>query len=561
MLGLELAVLRGFLTQSEAAQWKQLLSLGDVGPLLELFFGGDFRGVLQSPLVQGLLCGDSGHVGEGTGGSHVGEGTDLETHLEKRMKRYLSSAPEDEHEHRELVLLLVAVSSLQMFAQNNWTGPSLELQEESLRQSLYSCRLQEFSESQNKPDECSGSSLSNTTDTAAPGNKKGKKGSAVKPQPPPEPLELLPPEGLAVGALSLCVARAGAQSRGVPLYHHIAALRSTWQTGQLHVPSLLVSVLSCGKSSPGKLHLFEEVFLIPKPGLGARQVSPDALPHMPSHLPPYSDVQSNLLLLQIVSIALDLQTEFQRILSARTKAEALGALPSDSGAPCLIAERPEQPLELLGEACSNLGLSLGSELFLGLSCAAPGLFSFSKGKYEAGVGMLKSPDEMVELLQALVIRFPSVVALVDPLRREDREQWERLGALLSDTCSLLSDVTYREQGPPPPGVRGHILKHAHHVTISDLIRVSAEQEGSVLLGTSHGEPSSDPALPDLAVGLGLDFLKMGGLCGAERTSQYNRIIAIEDELEREGRLFFKEELVLPIFPQRPASSPESRPES
>ncbi|KAJ0067097.1 hypothetical protein NL108_012478 [Boleophthalmus pectinirostris] len=113
MLCVELCLLRGFLTRSEAENFKQnVFNLKDVGPLLELFFEGDFRAVLQTPLVQDLLRGD---------GEHVEEDLDLEVHLEKRLKTYLDAAAEQDN--RQLLLLVVAVSSLQMFAQSNWTGP------------------------------------------------------------------------------------------------------------------------------------------------------------------------------------------------------------------------------------------------------------------------------------------------------------------------------------------------------------------------------------------------------------------------------------------------------
>ncbi|XP_055018875.1 enolase 4, partial [Boleophthalmus pectinirostris] len=394
---------------------------------------------------------------------------------------------------------------------------------------FYSSRLVDLSESCSKLDDSSSTSLSNTTDAQGPGNRRGKKGSAVRPPPPPEPPELLVPGGLCVGALSLSVARGGAQSRGVALYQHIAQLKNPHPPVAPHlpVPSVLVSVLSCGKTAPGKLHLFEEVLLIPRPGLRASQV---------------------------VQAAQDVQREMQRILGAQSKTGAFGALLSDCGAPCLSAEKVEQPLELLSDACANLDLRLGQELYVGLSCAAPALYDHVRCKYEVCSGLLKSPDELVDLLQNLILKFPSVVTVIDPLRREDVEQWERLSSSVSSSCSLLSDVTFRAGAPPPPGVRGHVLKHADHVTVSDLIRASVEQEacaGSVLLGPAHSEPASDSALPDLAVGLGLDFVKLGGLSGAERSSRYNRLLAIEDELQRDGRLIFRDELRPPIFPQRP----------
>lgn len=42
----------------------------------------------------------------------------------------------------------------------------------------------------------------------------------------------------------------------------------------------------------------------------------------------------------------------------------------------------------------------------------------SKGKYNVATGSLKSPDELVDLYQALISKYPAVVALIDPLRKE-----------------------------------------------------------------------------------------------------------------------------------------------
>lgn len=39
-----------------------------------------------------------------------------------------------------------------------------------------------------------------------------------------------------------------------------------------------------------------------------------------------------------------------------------------------------------------------------------------------------------------------------------------------------------------------------------------------------------------AVGLGLNYIKLGGLNGAERMTKYNRLISIEEELAHQGIL-------------------------
>ncbi|XP_032397888.1 enolase 4 isoform X2 [Etheostoma spectabile] len=310
---------------------------------------------------------------------------------------------------------------------------------------------------------------------------KGKKSNtAEKSFPPAEPPEPVLPGSLAIGSVSLAVAKTGAKTQGIPLYKYVAALKKIEVPTQFHIPVSLVTLLSCGKTSPGKLSLLEEVILIPKSGQRVKQ---------------------------IVTMTLELQKEMMRIVNASTKAG-------------------------------------------------------SKGKYEIATGVLKSPDELVDLYQTLISKYPVVVALIDPFRREDIDQWEKLSNAIGNSCSLLSDITYKSKAPPLPGVRGHILKHIHETTISDLICITSEHQGSVLMGTTYSEPCSDDSLSDIAVGLGLDYVKLGGLRSAETMTKFNRLISIEEELAQQGILVCEEKHPPPLFtkkPQRQSATAESAP--
>lgn len=227
--------------------------------------------------------------------------------------------------------------------------------------------------------------------------------------------------------------------------------------------------------------------------------------------------------------------------------EATQATLHSSGALAVSYERPEQPLDLISEACANLGLALGTEIHVALNCAARELIDYSKGKYEVTAGVLKSPDELVDVYQSLVSKYPAIVALINPFRREDKVHWEKLSSVIGDSCSLLFDVTYKIKALPHLGVRGHILKHTDEMTVSDLISITSEHQGSVLLGTTYSEPCDNDSLSDIAVGLGLDYVKLGGLSGAERMTKYNRLISIEEELAQQGILASKEKHPPPLF--------------
>uniref|UniRef100_A0A8C9ZYI8 Enolase 4 n=1 Tax=Sander lucioperca TaxID=283035 RepID=A0A8C9ZYI8_SANLU len=321
---------------------------------------------------------------------------------------------------------------------------------------------------------------------------KGKKSNtAEKSFPPAEPPEPVLPGSLAIGSVSLAVAKTGAKTQGIPLYKYIAV------PTQFHIPVSLVTLLSCGKTSPGKLTLLEEVILIPKAGQRVKQ---------------------------ILTMTLELQKEMMRIVDTSTK-----AMLCDSGVLAVNYERPEQPLDLITEACTNFGLALGTEIHLAVHCAAPELMDYSKGKYEIATGVLKSPDELVDLYQTLISKYPAVVALIDPFRREDIDQWEKLSNVIRNSCSLLSDITYKSKAPPLPGVRGHILKHIHETTVSDLICITSEHQ--VCLSQSVAL-----LLLPQAVGLGLDYIKLGGLRSADTMTKFNRLISIEEELAQQGIL-------------------------
>ncbi|XP_078129351.1 tetratricopeptide repeat protein 27 [Sander vitreus] len=117
-LDVEIPVLRGFLTASEAAEWKQnIFRTAEAGSLLESLMEGDFEAVLLSPQVLDLLAGDGS----------CSDGEDIEAYLEKRVLLYLTCGTNDDQTNRELAVMALAVSCLHMFAQSNWTGPPVSI--------------------------------------------------------------------------------------------------------------------------------------------------------------------------------------------------------------------------------------------------------------------------------------------------------------------------------------------------------------------------------------------------------------------------------------------------
>ncbi|NXR62575.1 ENO4 Enolase, partial [Rhadina sibilatrix] len=369
--------------------------------------------------------------------------------------------------------------------------------------------------------------------------KKGGKGKKVlveeKPIPPAEPAEPVLCGSLAIGGTSLAIAKAGATICHVPLYLYTALLKHNQESPkEMTLPLPMVTLLNCEKNSPTKLKLVKEVMLIPPAELSFKQGIERVL-----------DIQKEMTrLLESPGKTPGLQTESKKGKAQKAVPPTLKGI---SRLGCLTTgyDSLEQLLLLMQTACNNIGLQLGRDMYLALNCAAHELMDYDKEKYEILTGTFKSPDEMVAMYVEIMNKFPFIIALIDPLRKEDREQWSSICCALGSKCYLIAEDAATEisklktdQNINIAMCSGVVLKYINQTKVSDLIELTGILDGQrhiTILGSPDGE-SSDESLVDLAVGLGARFLKLGGLCRGERVAKYNRLLAIEEELAANGAL-------------------------
>uniref|UniRef100_A0A8C7ADU9 Enolase 4 n=1 Tax=Neovison vison TaxID=452646 RepID=A0A8C7ADU9_NEOVI len=378
------------------------------------------------------------------------------------------------------------------------------------------------------------------------GQKQGKNDTFTeKPIVPPEPVEPVLNGSMAIGAVSLAVAKTRAILDNNPLYLNIALLKQSGQEQptKLTLPLPMVSLVSCGKSSPGKLNLMKEVMCIPHPGLTARQ-GVEMLLEIQKHIN------------KTIEMPPPPKTETKKGHngSKRGQQPITGKM-SHLGCLTINYDTIEQPLVLIQGICANLGLDLGTNLHLAINCAAHELMDYSRGKYEVMLGTYKNAAEMVDLYVDLINRFPAIIALIDPFRKEDSEQWDSICNALGSRCYIIAGAASKsiskllEGGDiSTPKSSGLVIKHTNQTTISDLVEITSlldSKQRVAVFGSAEGE-SSDDSLVDLAIGLGVRFIKLGGLSRGERITKYNRLFTIEEELLQSGTLGFNEEHI--FFP-------------
>nr|XP_021392940.1 enolase 4 [Lonchura striata domestica] len=341
----------------------------------------------------------------------------------------------------------------------------------------------------------------------------------VNPIPPAEPAEPVLRGSLAIGGTSLAIAKAGATISRVPLYLHTALLKHNQESPkEMTLPLPMVTVLNCEKKLPTKLKLVKEVMLIPPVELSLQQG---------------------------IERVLDIQKEITRLFESPAKRPPPLKRISHLGCLTIGYDNLEQLLLQLQTACNNIGLELGIDMYLAINFAAHELMDYGKGKYEILTGTFKTPDEMVAMYVEMIDNFPFIIALIDPLRKEDRDQWSSICCALGSKCYLIAEDAATQisklttdQNINIAMCSGVVLKYTNQTKVSDLIELTGVLHGQrrvTILGSPDRE-SSDESLVDLAVGLGARFLKLGGLSRGERVAKYNRLLAIEEELAANGAL-------------------------
>ncbi len=302
----------------------------------------------------------------------------------------------------------------------------------------------------------------------------------------------------AILGVSLAVAKAAADARGLPLYRYVGGVDSTL------LPVPMMNILNGGVHADNPID-FQEFMVMP---VGA----------------------------ETFSEALRCGAEIFHALKAGLHAKGLSTSVGDEGgfAPDIASARAA--LDLIGEATAAAGYNLGDDVVIALDCAATEYFQ--GGKYEMA-GEAKSLDSgaMAKYLAGLVSRYP-IVSIEDGMGEDDMAGWKALTEVLGDRLQLVGDdlfVTNTErlgQGIAD-GIANSILVKVNQIgSLSETLdAVSMAQRAGYTAVISHrsGE-TEDATIADLAVALNCGQIKTGSLARSDRTAKYNQLLRIEEEL-------------------------------
>ena len=300
----------------------------------------------------------------------------------------------------------------------------------------------------------------------------------------------------AIVGVSMAVARAAAESAGLPLFRYLGGPNAH----VLPVPQM--NILNGGAHADNNVDVQE--FMVLPVGAGT-----------------FGD-------------ALRMGAETYHSLKSVLKQHGLSTGVGDEGgfAPDLPHNRAA--LDLIVEAIGKAGLEPGEDVALGLDAAASEFYSDGTYRFE---GSQRTAAEMTSIFAEWLDAYP-IVSIEDPLNEEDWQGWSELTARLGGRVQVVGDdifVTNPERlrrGIAGRSANALLVKLNQIGTVTETLNAIAlaQRSGfSCVISHRSGE-TADTTIADLAVATNAGQIKTGAPARSERVAKYNQLLRIEELL-------------------------------
>ena len=300
----------------------------------------------------------------------------------------------------------------------------------------------------------------------------------------------------AILGVSLAVARAAADSASLPLYRYVGGPNAHL------LPVPMMNILNGGAHADSNVDV-QEFMIAP---IGA---------------PTFRE-------------ALRSGAEVYHALKSVLKKKGLSTGLGDEGgfAPNLDSNRAA--LDLIAEAVSAAGLTLGKDIALAMDVAASEFHQDGSYVFE---GSPKSTDELIAYYADLVASYP-IVSIEDPLDEDDWDGWKAMTDQLGTKTQLVGDDLFvtnveRLQRGIDGGQANALLVKVNQIgsltETLDSVELAHRNGYRCMMSHRSGE-TEDTTIADLAVAVNCGQIKTGAPARSDRVAKYNQLLRIEDEL-------------------------------
>ncbi|MBA3895654.1 MAG: phosphopyruvate hydratase [Sphingomonadaceae bacterium] len=302
----------------------------------------------------------------------------------------------------------------------------------------------------------------------------------------------------AILGASLAVAKAAADSRGLPLYRYVGGVSAHL------LPVPMMNIVNGGAHADNPID-FQEFMVMPA---GADS------------------------LFEAVRWGSEIFHTLRGELLAAGQPTAVG----DEGGFAPNLNGTTAALDFIMKAVEKAGYTPGEQVVIALDPAASEFFK--NGRYElSGEGKSLTPQDMVGYYADLCARYP-IASIEDGMAEDDFDGWKGLTDAIGDKVQLVGDDLFvtnvaRLSDGMAKGLANSLLVKVNQIgTLTEtLAAVAMAQRGGYTAVMSHrsGE-TEDSTIADLAVATNCGQIKTGSLARSDRLAKYNQLIRIEEEL-------------------------------
>jgi enolase len=302
----------------------------------------------------------------------------------------------------------------------------------------------------------------------------------------------------AILGVSLAVAKAAAQSAGLPLYKYVGGVSAR----TLPVP--MMNIINGGAHADNPIDIQE--FMI-----------------MPTGAPSFSE-------------GLRMGAEIFQALKKALKDAGHNTNVGDEGGFAPNLASAEEALSFIMKAGEAAGYRAGEDFWLALDVASTEFFK--DGKYHLeGEGRTLDEAGMADYLANLSVNFP-IVSIEDGMAEDDFAGWKRLTERVGDRVQLVGDDLFvtnpvRLADGVGRGLANSILVKVNQIgTLSETLDAvdMAHRAGYTAVMSHRSGETEDSTIADLAVATNCGQIKTGSLARSDRLAKYNQLLRIEDAL-------------------------------
>ncbi|MBG9332387.1 phosphopyruvate hydratase [Corynebacterium belfantii] len=301
----------------------------------------------------------------------------------------------------------------------------------------------------------------------------------------------------AILGVSIAVAKAAAESAGLPLYRYIGGPNA-------HVlPVPMMNIVNGGAHADSGVDV-QEFMIAP---IGAESFSE----------------------------ALRMGAEVYHSLKSVIKSKGLSTGLGDEGGFAPSVESTKAALDLIVEAIEKAGFKPGADIALALDVASSEFYKDGKYHFEGGE---HTAEEMAKVYEQLIAEYP-IVSIEDPLQEDDWEGYTALTAAIGDKVQIVGDDFFvtnparLKEGIDKKAANALLVKVNQIGTLTetfDAVDLAHRNGYRTMMSHRSGE-TEDTTIADLAVALGCGQIKTGAPARSERVAKYNQLLRIEQQLD------------------------------